>query len=305
MATKLLSAAQVRAAVAFYAKNHAYKDELPGPFLDQAPRYGSPEFAEYVAAFQAAHGLFTDGKAGLKETVPAIQAAFTPTRWRSDVLIFRGKEFEVPGVRVVNPYSPEGYDFSRYPGHTHGAFSSLAPGVLLLHDSVTRTTEACFKVLRERRGKDGRNLGLGTALMLSPSGTLYQCVSDLGIITYHTGKWNKVAVGFDVIALLDVSLAPSSPLRRPPTSWAPQGFLDYTAAQIKVLPGVVEVLCEVLQIPAKTPRRPDGRPFYCKASEVVPGLVPGSFQGIVAHAQVSNARYDGNLSLTYVWESTG
>ena len=301
MTTRLLSAVQSKAAVAFYAKNQGLQRELPQAFLDRGPRFGTVEFAERVAAFQAAHGLVVDGKAGRKETIPAIEAAFTATRWRHDCLIFRSGDFECPGVRVVNTYSPEGYDFSRYPGHVHGYFPGGQPSALLLHDSVTRTADSCFKVLLTRRGKDGKNMGLGTALMLSPSGTLYQCVPDLAAVTWHAGVWNRVAVGLDVIALLDVSLAPGSPLRRPATAWAPQGYLDYTLQQAEVLPKVVERLCELLGIPFECKRQADGRPAYCKASQVVPGLEPGTFSGVVAHAQVSAARYDGNLALAYTF----
>lgn len=301
--TRLLTNAQRTAAVKFYAR--AVRLVIPAQFLKASPPYGTPEFAEAVAAFQAAHGLTVDGKAGPKETIPIMRRTYSSPLRRHDVLIFRGKEFEVPGVRIVNPWSPEGYDFSRYPGHTHGMMVLDAPRALLLHDSLSRTADACFNTLLTRKDKDGKNMKLGTALMVSPSGTLYQCVPDLAVVTWHAGGgWNAVAVGLDVIALLDTAYAPNSPMRRPAQPWSPDaGYLDYAPAQIAVLPAVVRGVCSALDAPYTCKRQADGRPWYQGKEQKLLDLNPLSFRGVLGHGQVSPARWDGNLGLAYGFEA--
>ena len=305
----LLSADERAAALAFYVDHPEVAAALPLAFVKAHGPFGGVKMVEAVAAFQAAHGLQIDGKAGPRETLPALQAIYlTETaaeKPRADALRFRGRYHEVPGVRVVNPSSPEGYDFGRYPGHTKGPMKPGYPTAVLLHDSVTRTTDACFQVLLKRKNrKTGKSLGLSTALMLSPSGTLYQCVEDLTMATRHAGGgWNGVAVGLDVIALLDPALAPKSPLRRPATSWAPGGYLDYTPEQRRALASILQTLAHLLQVPYDCPRDPsDGRPAYRKASEALT-LNPKEFRGIVAHGQVSPARWDGQVALQTVFEA--
>lgn len=297
---RLLTGARRAAALKFYARTTRL--DIPASFLATAPLVGTVEFAEAVAAFQAAHGLVVDGKAGPKETIPVMRRTFAASVRRHDVLIFRGKEFEIPGVRVVNPWSPEGYDFSRYPGHTHGMMVLDAPRALVLHDALARTADACFTTLLTRKDEDGKNLKLGTGLMLSPSGTLYQCVPDLAIVTRHAGGgWNGVAVGLDVIALLDTSYAPNSPLRRPRQPWSPDvGYLDYTPTQIAVLPAVVHGVCDALGVPFRCERQADGRPWY-QGKEQKLALHPLTFGGVLGHGQASPVRWDGNLGLAYAF----
>ena len=300
----LLTATQRNVAVRFYAKpGVGTRLGIPALFLTLSPPYGTPEFAEAVAAFQAAHGLTVDGKAGPAETVPVMRRIFMESAKRHDVLVLRGKEFVIPGVRIVNPWSPEGYDFSRYPNHTHGMMVLDAPRVLLLHDSTTRTADACFNVLLTRKDAKGKNMGLGTALKLSPSGTLYQCVPDLAMVTWHAGGgWNAVGVGFDVIALLDVSLAPNSPLRRPAVQWSPKaGYLDYTPAQIAVLPAAVRGVCQVIGAPFDCAME-KGHPAYRGGDEKL-DLNPLNMRGVVGHGQISAARWDGNRSLSVIFDS--
>ena len=301
--TKLLNAAQVAAAVRFHQTRPELAASIPKDFPGRAAGYATAEFAQAVAEFQAAHGLFVDGKAGAQETIPALRNAYLPQpSGASDVLVFAGEEHTIPGVRIVNTRSPEGYDFSRYPGHVHdGVLPS--PPALVIHDSITRTTDACFKVLLTRKdAKTGKNMGLGTGLMLSPSGTLYQCVPDLNRVTWHAGSgWNTQAIGLDVIALLDPSLAPRAPNRRPPTSWAPQGYLDYTPEQIVVLPKVIRGICDARGIPFDCPRdHPNGSPA-CRGANRALVLDPKTYRGVVAHGQLSTSRWDGNRALEIVF----
>lgn len=306
MPTILLTERQIKAALSYYAKHPNLKGEFPEGFASGVS-YGSLEFVHVVAEFQAAHMLGIDGKAGVQETLPALDAAYRRPDGRSDVLIARGKEYLVDGVRVVNTRSSEGYDFSRYPGHTHGWMPIGRPTAVVVHDSVTRTTDACFRVLFERKDKDGKNLGLGTALMFSPSGTLYQCVPDLATVTYHAGGgWNTVGIGLDVIALLDPALAPNAPNRKPSTKWAPQGYLDWTEAQKKAVPAVLRALRPVLGLGRDLPypKVANGQPAYCKASEKL-DLDPKTYKGVVAHGQISAARWDGQLALLYTFDPEG
>jgi len=293
-------------AKAYYVRRPALKAEFPEGF---APGilYGSDAFIYAVAEFQAAHGLTIDGKAGEVETLPVLDAAYRPTSGRTDVLVCGGRNYNIDGVRVVNSLSPEGYDFSRFPGHTHGSMKAGKPTTVVVHDSVTRTTDACFRVLLERNGDNGKNMGLGTGLMLSPSGTLYQCVPDLTTVTYHAGGgWNGVAIGLDVIALFDPVFAPHAPNRRPPTRWAPQGYLDWTPEQKRVVPLVLRGLRPILGLGQELPypKGRNGQPAYCRADEKIV-LDPKTYNGVVAHGQISAARWDGQLALFYTFDPEG
>lgn len=304
--TTLLTLKQLQVAMAYYAKRPALKAEFPEGFAPGVV-YGSEAFICAVAEFQAAHGLVIDGKAGEVETLPSLDAAYRRADGRAGVLVCRGREYKIEGVRVVNTRSSEGYDFSRYPGHTHGAMKAGKPAAVVVHDSVTRTTDACFRVLLERKGADKKNLGLGTGLMLSPSGTLYQCVPDLVTITYHAGGgWNGVAIGLDVIALLDPSFAPHSPDRRPPTRWAPQGYLDWTSEQKRAIPLILRCLRPILDLGQELPypKNGGGKPIYCEAGEKL-DLDPKTYRGVVAHGQISSARWDGQLALLYTFDPEG
>ena len=300
---KLLNKSQESTAVRFYAKHPGLAALLPPAFVSLSPPFGSPEFAQAVADFQGAHGLFVDGKAGRKETIPSLVAAYGIGSPRGDLLIFRGETKAIPGVSVVNPWAPNSFDFARWPGHTHGKFGIPLPRVVLLHDSITRTAKACFDVLLTRKDKRGKNMRLGTGLMLDPDAVLYQCVPDLSVLTWHAGVWNGVAVGFDMIGLLDPAFAPNHALRRPPTVWADRGYIDYTVAQKRVLPRVVEGLCGLLGVPVETPREANGKLAYRGPDQKL-DVSPLTYRGVLGHGQVSRARWDGNLALACAFGET-
>ena len=300
--SKLLNKSQEATAVRFYTKHPELEALLPPAFVSVSPPFGSSGFVQAVAEFQGAHGLFVDGKAGYKETIPALVAAFGTGAPRGDLLVFRGETKAIPGVTIVNPWAPGSFDFARWPGHIHGKFGIPLPRVLMLHDAITRTASACFEVLLTRKDKRGKNMRLGTGLMLDTDAVLYQCVPDLAVVTWHSGEWNGVAVGFDMIGLLDPAFAPNHPLRRPPTAWADRGYIDYTVAQKRVLPRVVEGLCGLLGVPLETPRQDDGK-LALRGADQKLDVSPLTYRGVLAHGQVSRARWDGNRALEIVFGS--
>jgi len=279
-----------------------WKDTLGVP-------WGGHAFVTEVAAFQAAYGLTVDGKVGrqtVAQLAEALAAAGVDTvssgRPRADRIRFRGQEAEVPGVRVVAAIADEGYNFATAePGkHVHGSFKRGRPTALVLHDSVTRSADACFDVLRRRRSrKSGRNMGLGTGFILSPSGTLYQCVPDLDVVTWHASGWSGTAIGLDVVALLDPKLAPRSDRRRSATRWADRGYIDYTDEQLAALPATVAAICELAGIelswPTDSEGDPDTQPWGKRLD-----LDSRRFSGVVAHGMISKARWDGNRALEVV-----
>lgn len=293
----LLTRQQAEQARFWHRKRPALEYAIPLAFyVDRdALVYASLPFVEAVASFQQAHGLKVDGKAGPKETIPAMAAAYAPMSRTSDVLVMGGRPIAVPGCRVVNPQSPEGYSFNRYKGHTHGRFPR-PPVAAVYHDSVTRTVEACFRALLTIKDQHGRNAGYGTQIIVSPSGTIYQVVDDLLDVTWHAGRWNEHALGIDVANLLEPSLAPHSPLRRPATSWADRGYIDWTPEQKRAVVALTRVLHTEAGLVYDCPRTPDGRPDTRAYGDAVPNLKPG-FRGFVAHGQITRKRWDGNVGL--------
>lgn len=305
----MLSPTLLRKALRWYAsgKWHTGSEEaLPARWSEvfDGP-HGSAAFALSVARFQAAHGLTPDGIVGPRTHVLLDRLFGSPgvRGGRTDRLHFAGVEVPVPGVRVINAWDTErGFDFgtARPGAHGHGQVRGLRYGSIVLHDSVTFTGRACFDVLVRRSSRHtGRNLGLGTHIILDADGTAYQCVQDLAIVTWHATGWSRSAVGLDIVCPLDPRLVPRRPAHpclHAGTAWAPDGYLDYTDAQKAALPALVRALCDLCGIPFAWPTDADGGPATRPYGQVVDGLRPGS-HGVVAHGQISAARWDGNRAL--------
>jgi len=265
--------------------------------------WGRDGFIRAVAKFQAAHGLTIDGRVG-KRTARALARVLTQPGEHCQALTFCSETSAPDGLRIIGPHHPDGFNFAEAdPGrHLHGLFRRGRPTALILHDSVTRTTSQCFEVLTRRRSKKThRNLGLGTQLMLGPDGTLYQCVPDLNFVTYHAPPWSPFALGLDVVGLLEPRHAPHSPRRRPKTSWAGRGYIDYTKAQKAALPLAVKAVCELCNIPFVWPCDFGGAPATRPYGEAM-DLRPTEWAGVMAHAQITKRRWDGNRALEVLAE---
>lgn len=297
----LLSQREVRQALAWTAPRI---DRLRAEWPQDAPLAAPADpvpvaFIQAVASYQAAHGLAVDGKAG-PATLGMLRAMnwVRPDRVPPGSLRAFGRWHPVRSdVVVEGPWSVAGgrFDFEAM-GHTHGQFSPGQVEAVMLHDTVTRTTDAAYRVLLRRKSRSGKNLQLSTALLLDPSGVVYQAVPDLSDITRHASGWSERSLGLDVVALLDPALIePDHPLRRPSERWAPAGYVDYTTSQRRVLPLLVRSLCAIFDLPYAWLRDPSGRPAtrpYGRRLDV-----PESFRGVLAHGQVSKRRWDGNRAL--------
>jgi len=236
-----------------------------------------------------------------------VKAGWTPPReeppLRNDRLIFRGVEIEVPGEVVRNAYHPLGLDIDvphPHP-HTHGRFASGHPSGVVIHDTVTASARSGFWALLDRVNDSGQDTTLGTAIIVGAGGIIYQIVRDLDRVTWHASGWSDYKIGVDMACLVDPRLAPNSPLRRLRTSWSEaRGYIDYTEAQKDALRTLVKTLCGALDVPFDCPREADGRPAtrgYGKGP--VRSLVKQGprYRGVVAHAQISKVRWDGNRAL--------
>lgn len=221
---------------------------------------------------------------------------------RDDVIVFRGSEVAVSGVVVRNTRHRHGLNLeAAAPRHIHGSFGTGRPTSIVIHDTVTVSARSGFHALIDRRGSDGRDALLGTGILIDADGILYQIVPDLALVTWHASGWSTSSIGLDMASLVDARLARNSPLRRPRTSWSERtGYLDYTPDQKITIKRAVAAICGATGIPFDCPRESNGSPAtrgYGKGP--VRSLIGqgGKYRGVVAHAQVSRARWDGNRAL--------
>lgn len=292
----LLTPGKLRAAMKWAQAHQNLADLMPSKFIgDDA--WASEAFIKRVAAFQAAHGLDVDGRAGPKQTIPAIVAAYHQPAGDTEGLVWGTSVLSVEGVQIINFRHPMGMDLGRFPDHLHGRFPAGEPSCIVLHDSITRTAQKCFDVLLERVDEQtGRNLRLGTHLIVSGSGTVYQ-TADLDTVVRHaSGGLNKRAVGIDYANLLDPVFSPHHPLRRLATSWARKGYIDLTPEQKATTKLLLPALAGWLGVPLRWPVRPDGSPD-CRGKEEVAPVDLRSYKGVLAHGQASPSRWDGNAAL--------
>ena len=220
-----------------------------------------------VKAFQRGLGVEEDGWIGPKPLAAYIKAS-------GRVIVDRSWQF-----------SP------RKRRHLKGA-----PWNIVLHDSVTRSARACFRVLKARH--------LSTHYIVCESGKIYETLDPELYSGAHARRWNTTSIGIDVVSMVSVkSLRKSRATDIPRLArvikqrYRPHNktktVVDYTPEQVEALANLVNWLCDRFDIPKTLPTLPVDYGWKIDIN-------PATYKGVVAHGQISSKRWDGGMAVVHL-----
>jgi len=215
---------------------------------------------------------------------------------KADVRAFQRSRGLVPdGIVGLRTWAALGVD--RVEGWTFDGLVRRTQPIagVILHHTVTYSTEATIRVLRRR--------GLSTGYIVGPNGDVLQCCPD-DRIAHHCLGFSARYIGIDVVNPLDIDLkdiAAWTHVGTAPFAPADDGhrFRRDTAEAV----ASTHVLCERLA-------RVHGFPLawrseYPGGGAVVPEeRLRAGHIGIIAHGQVSPSRWDGHAMLLE-WDRMG
>ena len=263
--------------------------ELPLPFVDLVAH--SEAFAEATAHAQAAAGLLVDGCFGYK-TLAALRSIGSASPGG-----MLGTSANVPGAAKSKLMTEtKNFDELEIDNETYKASNfrkrTKKPICILLHDSVTASAKACFRVLEQKK--------YSTHYMIDENGDVFECADPEKQTTFHASAFNDNSIGIDMITLLSPSKiekdnAPNRARRKRliDREWSAHKsgkVIDYTEAQKKALSLLVRHLCERFDIRNAAPDvlTGYGEKLKVEAKE---------YRGIIAHGQTSSKRWDGLLAV--------
>lgn len=198
--------------------------------------------------------------------------------------------FRVHGLSVG---APRGVVVEQGPQFEGLAMMPAPPTLLVIHESVTRSAESSFKVLRRRK--------LSVQTVTSEAGRLVQH-ADLVSLCQHAGHGrNPIAVGNEVTNPYYPRLAPKKN-----SPWTEVIAAPWAHEKLYLLPTPAQAEACAMWIEwATSPGSPLGIPrewpgFDPKTCRMAMGRVDGALKrGIVAHTYFGHA--DGAWLVLYAW----
>lgn len=235
----------------------------------------SEELIDEIEEFQKAHGLKVDGMVG--------PLTFKRMKLEEEELdshiIVDGKEVYIDWPKVINLTEDGALVLPE--SNFNKRTSRRKTTMIVTHWDVCLSARECFKSLKRS--------GISTHFAIDNDGTIYQFV-DTNDVAWHAGnkKVNSVSIGVDLSNAYYLKHQDKYEEPRPVLSNVKvhgktlEPFLGFYDIQLEAYKVLIETLCNVYEIPLKTPDK----------DEEIPEVARGEFEGVVSHLHVTKNKID-------------